>query len=103
MYLRPNFDNINLIFNLRRRPTFSEERLTFYEWEAGDTLDGVAYEHLGDPRLKWAIIDANPQYRSEFDIKVGDSIRIPDYDEVIDYVDVDDVDSDVEEEDVDYE
>ena len=33
--------------------------------------------------LRWAILDANPQYRTEFDIENGDKILIPDYESVV--------------------
>lgn len=59
-----------------------------YEWVEGDTLDGVAYKMYNNTNLRWAILEANPQYNSEFDIKNGDTILIPDYTEVVDIVNV---------------
>lgn len=72
----------------RDRFTFNVDNCTMYEWVEGDTLDGVAYKHYGICALRWAILDANPKYRTEFDIQNGDMIVIPDYDEVVSLVNV---------------
>lgn len=74
--------------DIRKRFTFNEDNCTVYEWTEGDTLDGVAYRHYENCNLRWAILDANPKYRTEFDIKNGDRILIPDYEEVVDIVNV---------------
>ena len=73
---------------IRSRLTFNLEEATIHEWVEGDTLDGVAYKYYGISALRWAILDANPKYRTEFDIEYGDKIFIPDYDEVLAIVDV---------------
>ena len=73
---------------IRNRFTFNQEKCTYYEWTDGDTLDGVAYRYYGISALRWAILDANTKYRTEFDIKNGDVILIPDYDEVVNLVNV---------------
>ena len=52
----------------------------------GDSLDGVAYKFYGNCALRWAILDANPKYRTEWDIENGDVINIPDYEEVVELV-----------------
>ena len=57
-------------------------------WKAGDTLDGVAYKFYEETEFRWAILDANTKYRTEFDIKVGDVILIPSFEEVVDLVNV---------------
>lgn len=75
-------------FQIRKRYTFNIDKGTYYEWRMGDTLDGVSYNHYGETALRWAILDANPKYRTEFDIKNGDLIFIPDYDEVVELVNV---------------
>lgn len=72
----------------RGRFTFNQENCTNYEWREGDTLDGVSYRHYGICALRWAILDANPRYRTEFDINSGDIILIPDYEEVVSLVNV---------------
>lgn len=74
--------------DIRERFTFNEEACQTYEWVEGDTLDGVAYKFYEQTALRWAILDANPQYRTEFDIQNGDIILIPDYDEVVSIVNV---------------
>ena len=74
---------------MRERFSFNQDNCTSYEWCDGDTLDGVAYKYYENTDLRWAILDANPKYRTEFDIKNGDIILIPDYDEVVNIVNVD--------------
>ena len=76
-------------FQMRERFSFNQDNCTSYEWCDGDTLDGVAYKYYENTALRWAILDANPKYRTEFDIKNGDIILIPDYDEVVNIVNVD--------------
>lgn len=73
---------------IRKRFIFNQDECELYEWCEGDTLDGVAYEYYENCALRWAILDANPKYRTEFDIKCGDIILIPDYEEVVDIVNV---------------
>lgn len=73
---------------MRRRFTFNQEKCLNHEWCEGDTLDGVAYRYYGISALRWAILDANPKYKTEFDIRNGDSILIPDYEEVVNLVNV---------------
>lgn len=76
------------ILKIRSRYTFNIQNATIHEWVEGDTLDGLAYKYYGIAALRWAILDANPPYRSEFEIEYGDRIFIPDYDEVVDLVNV---------------
>ncbi len=73
---------------IRKRFTFNQENYTTHEWCEGDTLDGVAHKYYGVSALRWAILDANPKYRTEFDIQCGDIIYIPDYEEVVSLVNV---------------
>ena len=76
------------ILKIRERFTFNQEDCMNHEWCEGDTLDGVAFKYYGACALRWAILDANPKYRTEFDIKNGDIILIPDYEEVVSLVNV---------------
>ena len=73
---------------MRKRFTFNQEKCTTHEWCEGDTLDGVSYRYYGISALRWAILDANPKYRTEFDIANGDIILIPEYEEVVSLVNV---------------
>ena len=59
-------------FQMRERFSFNQDNCQLYDNTA----------------LRWAILDANPKYRTEFDIKNGDVILIPDYDEVVNIVNV---------------
>ena len=61
----------------RKRFNFPTSQCTEYIVKEGDTLDYIALRKLGNTRLGWAIMDANPKYRTELDIKVGDNIYIP--------------------------
>lgn len=74
--------------DVRERFTFNEAQCTPYIWIEGDTLDGLSFKSYGNTALRWAILDANPQYRSEFDIKPGDVVLIPSYEEVVTIVNV---------------
>lgn len=69
--------------DIRERFTFNQSKCTVYTWVDGDTLDGVSYKYYGNTALRWAILDANPKYRTEFEIQNGDSILIPNYEEVV--------------------
>lgn len=73
---------------IRQRFTFNQENCIIHEWCEGDTLDGVSFRYYGISALRWAILDANPKYKTEFDIQNGDSILIPDYEEVVSLVNV---------------
>lgn len=75
------------LLSLRKRFTFNLDMATAYTWQQGDTLDGVAYSQYQIMDLRWAILDANPKYKTEFDIRPGDVIYIPDIDEVVEIVD----------------
>ena len=86
MILRKGMDDYTLA--MRQRYHFNEALGTYYEWREGDTLDGVSFRQYGNTDLRWAILDANPKYKTEFDICSGDSIFIPNYDEVVDLVNV---------------
>ena len=78
----------SLVFRLRERHIFSNDDIVLHEWCEGDTLDGVSYKYYGVSALRWAILDANPKYRTEFDIENGDLIIIPNYEEVVSLVNV---------------
>lgn len=71
----------------RIRHRFNLDNAKLHTWKSSDTLDGVAYKYYEITDFRWAILDANPQYRTEFDIKAGDVIYIPDFTEVVDVVD----------------
>lgn len=76
------------LLKMRERFKFNMSNCELHEWTEGDTLDGLAYRYYGVSALRWAILDANPSYRTEFDIEFGDRILIPNFDDVIDIVNV---------------
>lgn len=82
------FDGTTPILKMRNRFSFNEQNYTMYTWIVGDTLDGLAFKQYGVSALRWAILDANPRFRTEFDIIPGDVLFIPDYDEVVSLVNV---------------
>ena len=73
----------NLILSIRSRNYFNVSKSTFYTVVQGDTIDGIAYRQYGNAQLGWAIMDANPQYQSEVEVKPGDVLTIPSFDEVV--------------------
>ena len=85
-YTRHDWDSP--LLEMRERFSFNKENCTTYEWCEGDTLDGVAYNHYGISALRWVLLDANPNYKTEFHIKCGDIILIPDYEEVVNLINV---------------
>lgn len=70
------------IFDIRNKYKFNSENSMYYTVVQGDSIDGIAYKFYGNANLYWAIMDANPQLQSELDIKVGDVLMIPDFEEV---------------------
>ena len=78
--------DITPLLKIRDTAKFSVDDCTSYEWTYGDTLDNLAYKMYGDSSLRWVILDANPMYRTEFHIEVGDIINVPDYEQVVELV-----------------
>lgn len=72
-----------LVLSIRKRNYFDTSKATYYTVVQGDTIDGIAYRQYGNAQLYWAIMDANPKYQSEVEIKPGDVLVIPSYDEVV--------------------
>lgn len=72
-----------LILQIRNRVYFDEALCKYYTVVQGDTIDGIAYNQYGNAQLGWAIMDANPVFQSEMDIKAGDVIKIPPFEEVV--------------------
>lgn len=72
-----------LTLSIRSRNHFNIDKSTYYTVVQGDTIDGIAYKQYGNAQLWWAIMDANPKYQSELEIKSGDVLVIPSFDEVV--------------------
>ena len=72
-----------LILNIRKRNHFKDSDCTYYTVVRGDTIDGIAYRIYGNAQLGWAIMDANPTFQSEIEIKAGDVLKIPPFEEVV--------------------
>ncbi len=61
----------------RRFPETVTNNPRVYTWMQSDRLDRIAAKYLGDSRLWWRIMDANPLIQAVGDIKPGMQIRIP--------------------------
>lgn len=72
-----------LIVDIRTQAEFDLKNATYYTVVEGDTIDGIAYKQYGNATLWWAIMDANPRFQHEIEIKPGDLIAIPSYEEVL--------------------
>lgn len=72
-----------LILNIRDRVKFDTSKCTFYTVVQGDTIDGIAYKQYGNAQLWWAIMEANPLYQSEIEIKPGTVLVIPSFEQVV--------------------
>ena len=72
-----------LVFRIRNRVHFNDSSCKYYTVLRGDTLDGIAYKQYGNAKLWWAIMDANPTLQSELDLKAGDVLKIPSFEEVV--------------------
>jgi len=73
----------NLIFRRRERFNFGSKGSIRHRYMESDRLDNLARQYYGDSQLWWVILDANPKYRAELDIKYGDVLVIPSYEEVM--------------------
>ena len=85
-YIKTSIYNRNrgaIVLSLRKRAKFNLTNATYYTFIQGDTLDGIAYKLYGNAQLWWAILDANPKYQSEIEIKPGDLLVIPPFAEVV--------------------
>lgn len=78
-----NRDDEVPMLGIRERFVFNTDLCLFHTWMLGDSLDRLSYTYYGTSELRWAILDANPQYRSEFEIEIGQDILIPDIDEIM--------------------
>ena len=78
MYVRDS----KLTFKIREMRKFNEEG-QIHEFTEGDTLDGIAFNYYGDSQLWWVLLEANSKYRSEIEIRYGDEIFVPSFEEVV--------------------
>lgn len=65
------------------RVNFTESLFKVHQVIEGETIDGLAQAYYGNSAYWWCIMDANRQYESEVEIKPGDILNIPDYNEVM--------------------
>lgn len=71
------------IFDIRERTKYTLRNARYHTWKKLDTLDFISWTNYGNSEFWWAILDANPQYQTELDIKIGDVIAIPTFSEVV--------------------
>jgi nucleoid-associated protein YgaU len=50
---------------------------TTYVVQQGDTLEGLAFRHLGSAKRYWELADLNPQVKFPLDLEVGMLLRMP--------------------------
>lgn len=74
--------NGTLLFNIRQPLALGTKNSIIHTFCNGDRLDNLAVKYYGNPQLYWVILEANPKYRCELDIKYGESLIIPDFEEV---------------------
>lgn len=72
----------NLVLSLRPKIHFNPTTSKQYTVKQGESSDSIAYNEYGNAQLHWAILDANG-YLSDLDMKAGDIIYIPPYEEVV--------------------
>lgn len=87
-YSRLSFNNLydrrgTLMHKNNIRKNIGLQDSVIHEFRSGDRLDLLSFHHYNTYELGWAILQANPKYRSEYDIKCGDTIIIPHYLEVM--------------------
>ena len=71
------------LIDIRLPVQFDPDTCRHYTVQPGDRVDGIAYLEYGRADLYWVIMDANQQYFSEIDIKVGEVILVPPLREVV--------------------
>lgn len=71
------------LFGIRERVQYDTSEAKYHTWVQSDTLDYLAFTLYGNSHLWWVILDANPQYQTELDIKVGDLLIIPPYKQAV--------------------
>lgn len=69
-------------FDIRTLVPLNLEDSIKHTWKETDRLDLLAYHYYGDPQYWWFILDANPQYFEESEIKKGDVLLIPPFSEL---------------------
>ena len=84
-YMKTKVKNVegNLVLKRRNRVKFNSSKMTLYQYTVSDRLDLLAKKFYHDYQLWWIILEANTIYRTVLDIKVGDILKIPDYEEVM--------------------
>jgi len=48
-----------------------------HPFKLGERIDNLSQKYYNDSTLGWIIMYANTQYDNEFEVQVGDTIRIP--------------------------
>ena len=59
------------------RKKIAKASFTLYRIRAGDSLETLSAQLLGDVHRWWEIADLNPQFKFPTDIVVGEYLRIP--------------------------
>lgn len=78
----------SLYYHVRKKKKFnlSLDNSIIHLVVAGETLPLISYRYYGKASLYWVIIDSNPSIQHEFDIKPGDTLVVPSYEQVVKYI-----------------
>lgn len=71
------------ILKQRKSFNYNLDKATKHIFTETDSLPLLAYNNYGSSKLWWAILEANPGYKTELDIAIGDVIMIPSKKEVL--------------------
>ncbi|MFW5847384.1 MAG: hypothetical protein ACOCVF_00495 [bacterium] len=74
------YDPLNTNDNVRLIPFVEIPERTsdkFIRWTESSRMDKLSNKYYGSPFFDFLILQGNPQFVSEFDIPVGEYIRIP--------------------------
>lgn len=74
----------SLFFRTRRKGVFNKNEMIKHTIVQGDNLPVLAKKYYDNASYYWVIMDANAgKIQSEFDLKLGDIIDIPSYEQVV--------------------
>lgn len=82
-YTKADYNDGIVTFRIRDSFKFNNRNCIVHLFMDGETLEMLAFKNYGDSQLWWIIMEANPRYNFEFEIKPGDTILIPTKQEVV--------------------
>ena len=70
-------DRSVVAFEIRRLKPINYSDASQHTWRQGDRLTTLALRYYGDARHWWFLLEANPRYMEEHEIKIGDILAVP--------------------------